>query len=302
MNYLIISHSADWDGLMSATILYYELNKDIVKEDSITIKLFNYNDDEKLIIDNIKNSDLVYISDISLSDKTMKEFEDKIIYIDHHTKTINHLLEFCNFAGGIHNIDGTKSAARLCYEYFHGKDCEIPECINYISEYDISGGINKPEEVSLYQLGLKTLPFNINTCSKLLHEIISTENVIQKGITATDFINNNLNINILKQTWNVVINGYKGKALLTDWSNTLHIKDLLMFPDISFVLCINILNNSDKNHYSVSIRVNPNSNFNAAEFASRFEYNGRKGGGHPKAAGCVITEEQFLKLRNEGIL
>ena len=56
----------------------------------------------------------------------------------------------------------------------------------------IPNGVNKPEIISLYQLGLKTLPFNINTCSKLLYGVISTETIIQKGKTITDFINNNL--------------------------------------------------------------------------------------------------------------
>lgn len=302
MKTLIISHSADWDGLMSAAIIYDELIKMSIKRESIITRLFNYNDNETSIINDIKNADLVYVSDISLSDKTMKEFEDKIIYIDHHAKTVNHLLEFCDFKGGMHNIDSTKSAARLCYEYFHHKDCEVPECVKLISEYDISGGVNKPEEVTLYQLGLRTLLFNIYSCSQLLHEVISTESIIEKGKTVIDFVNNNLNVNLLKQSWNVSIGKYKGKALLTDWSNTLHIKDLLMFPDIDFVLCINILNNSDKNHYVVSIRVNPNSTLNAAEYASNFKYENKTGGGHPKAAGFVITEDQFLQLRNIGTI
>ena len=74
MKKLIISHSADWDGLMSAAIIFNNVLKTITSTDSICTRLFNYGDDEKPIIENIKDSDIVKVMKMQEGDIVLFKF------------------------------------------------------------------------------------------------------------------------------------------------------------------------------------------------------------------------------------
>lgn len=286
---LIISHIADWDGIMSAAILKEFINRSS-KRTLIAIALHNYNEDFIETIEVMKEADIIYITDFSLPLEVMKKFESKIIYIDHHPATVNEILENCNLREFHCNVNSTMSAAALVWEYLYTEP--IPSVVHYVSEYDISGGVGKPIEVTEFQLGLSLTPMTIEGATRVLKNA-SASSYIDSGKNIYSWISAHNENSFAKYSWDVKLGKYKGKAIITDWPQTIHCGDSIRESN-DFVFMLFPRRGSDD--WNLSVRVSANSDFDACEFCHSFG-----GGGHVKAAGCIISNETFMSIRHNNL-
>lgn len=290
---LIIYHSADWDGYTcGAVALLANPNADLLG--------WNYNDP----LPNVSAYDKVILLDLTIGQRNdfswMIENADKLIWIDHHANVINN--------PQLQNIEGIREdgigACVLAWKYFF--DDNIPPHISLCATYDVfkkDGKYADWEDAWAYQLAL----------TKMVNIPRGNNNASEMGVkTAMQFI---------QETPQQIIERIElGKTLEEERAE--HEKEL--FKQAKFVkrgnitICKllrgmgtpahNIKTNSDNHtadvfilrghkpiadgiHYKVEIRVPEKSNVDASEIARKYG-----GNGHVKAAGCIMTLDEFNAL------
>ena len=329
--YLIIYHKEDNDGVFSAAIFYdYLVNVLKYKLEDLYFMGADYNDLSKFVNDNPvkelhKDFKHIIMTDISFNDaKYMKalwkEFGHDFIWCDHHAPIIK--ASFENRFDDIPGIRDTGRSAILCawkflYDQFDEEynNKKVPELLRILSAWDSwtyeKEGYNF-EFVRDVNKGV-TNQYNLNLghVEKLI-EIIRLYHKNNMG--DTDIINDMQSIghvineyedrtmeNIVKNSgdcsWKVIINDENGKPLIRTACTIFHqgssnstmfksligkgIEQGLVFkhqPNGNWVLSMyNIYDNTD---------------FHCGEFLKE-KYNG---GGHKGAAGCTLTQEQFIKI------
>lgn len=132
-NTLVVTHSADLDGLASQAIARRALG------DNADYLGWDYGDD---IPDTSKYS-RVYLIDISFPPPVMADLMSKLVWIDHHASAIK---ENPAYYGGL-RIDGV-AACRLAWQWFFGnpkatkedyvaRKVEEPRAVQLLGEFDI---------------------------------------------------------------------------------------------------------------------------------------------------------------------
>lgn len=147
---ILVYHHNDLDGMCSAAIVKYAMG-DRSEVDFISL---DYSQKELDLPENIKKYWRVYILDITLPEKTMKElgniFErSNLIWIDHHISSIEQFGEkFSDYEGIRQN---GVAACILTWRWFYGMK-EIPKAVSYIGQRDIwQMGDDEEEILGLFE-------------------------------------------------------------------------------------------------------------------------------------------------------
>lgn len=301
MKEIIIYHKADWDGLFSAAI---------ASKARRMAKLYgmNYGDE----CPELDEYDKIYIVDFSLDVDTMIKYKDRIVWIDHHAPKIKEVAERMESKDGLppikgkYDITGKYSAAYLCWQHMTPYKNHVPQEVRFVSAYDVHNKeIENWSDTLAFQMYLRTQQFSMYTAQLLLFgcpekyydDIDSTlENQVKIGSMLLDAKREEENKAFKLNAWDVTIDGYKGKALLTHDQSSMICEQTLEKGDVDFCLLLN-RHPRIADSFSCSIRVGAGSDFNACEFAMK-----HNGGGHVKAAGCVLSLDEFTKLFITGSL
>lgn len=291
-NTLIIYHRVDWDGYTSGAVA-------LQAYPNATLLGWNYGD----ALPDVSMYDTVILVDLTLSDKNdytwMYENADKLIWIDHHGNAISKVQ--------LNGVEGIQKegigASVLAWNYFFPGQ-EIPAHIALIGTYDVFRKDGKYAEWSdawSYQLALNQLGPAKNTeqSDALLQKAIQFINEpIQKTIQRikigeqlesdrakkenemfndAEFVKRN-GIVICK----LIADGQPAMLIKTNSDN--HTADL-------FAIRSALPLKTDNTQYKVSLRVPEKSKVDASKIARQFG-----GNGHEKAAGCIMSAEDFDNL------
>lgn len=331
--YLIIYHNEDNDGLFSASIFYYYLihQLHVLKEDIILFGA-NYNmlseySKENSVEDLHNKFSNIIMVDISFNDvkymkSLWKEFKHNFIWCDHHKPIIDE--SFKNRFDDIPGIRDTTRSAILCvykflYDQFDEKynDKTIPELLRVLSawdswtyeregyEFDYVKNINKAITI-LYKLDFQEI---YKLTEFIFHE---------KTLIDLDYYNNYGDVlnryddivmeNIIKTSgdcsWKVrFYDEDKGRPLYHSACAIFHqgATNSTMFKSLKRK-GINhglVFKHQPNGNWVLSMyNVNEDEWTHCGEFLKE-RYNG---GGHKGAAGCTLTEDQFINILKDKIL
>ncbi|WQJ52020.1 MAG: DHH phosphoesterase [Hatfieldvirus porci] len=309
--YLIIYHKEDNDGLFSMAIVYnYLVNDERVAKDNIRLFGADYNDLEKLSLDDdiISDSDYIYITDVSFNTVEkmiqLKEmFKENLVWIDHHKPMIENSVK-----KGFNDINGIRdtkhSALYNVFKYLYKDDKKMPEILKILSAWDswsyedegyefdlcryVNIGVNnkynlKTDEIIHYVYVLLYDPELIS----LYESIDELESIGKFECDVFDRIYEN-NINMYGDfSWTV--NGRSACALFIQGPSNSQIfktcKDKvqngIIFKRLNDSNWVLSLYNTDNQH-----------DFHCGEYLKKY-FNG---GGHEGAAGCQISEDKFIEI------
>lgn len=293
-NTLIIYHRVDWDGYTSGAVALKAFP-------NANVYGWNYGDP----LPDVSAYDTVVVVDLTLSDKNdytwMYENADKLIWIDHHGNAISKVNE--------NSIEGVREegigACVLAWQYFFPGQ-EIPAHVALCGTYDVfrkDGQYAEWSDAWSYQLALsqfgpgstKTGDQSVNHLKKALQfieePIQETMKRIEYGeqleqdrsreeektFADAQFVKSN-GITICK----LVADGQP--AMLIKTNSDKHTADLFAIRSTQPL-------KDDETKYKISFRVPEKSQVDASHIARQFG-----GNGHEKAAGCIMTLEEFDNL------
>lgn len=289
---LIIYHRVDWDGYTSGAVALKAMpNADILG--------WNYGDP----LPDVSAYKTVILVDLTISDKNdytwMHENANKLIWIDHHSNAISKITNT--------NIKGIRQdgigACVLTWNYFFAGQ-ELPPHVALIGTFDVfrkDGKFATWPNAWSYQLALnqygpattkKDADKRVNLALRYideppqitfkrikigegLEEKRSQEEV--KTFNNAQFVKHN-GITICK----LIADGQPAMLIKTNSDN--HTADLFVIRSVEPL-------QSDQTKYKISLRVPERSNVDASKIARQFG-----GNGHEKAAGCLMTAEEFENL------
>lgn len=317
---LIIYHKEDNDGVFSCAIIYDYLkrtyNNIYIDTLPATYNTFKEIDDLTLEVWE-KDYDHIIMTDISDSiilKKLHNIFNDRLIWIDHHAPVIK---ESENFGFDIQGCRKTDRSAILCaYNYFYDQfDLEYIEgTINrlyvFLSAYDSFtwDNHNLDKDYCIAVNKAVTFRYNINLDNAIavveaLHEYSDAE--IEAYIFELYKEGKKLN-EYDEQNWNNIINNYGDCSWTVNGRSACTIflqgsSTSLMFKSLTDK---NILNGivfkylKDGNWVMSLYNINDTDTFHCGEYLKQ----NYKGGGHKGAAGCTVTQKQFINiLKNKKI-
>lgn len=274
---VVLSHS-DLDGVGCAFLIARCMKVDTIKFVS------NYNDLHGLIQELVKipRPMEVWITDLAIHRKTAKlllKSHHDINLVDHH-QTSTYLTEMCPWAV----VDTTKSATKKVYEVlsmnFHLQD--YSSLVEVIDNYDTWGGEkNEPTEEATTLNALCNLlgPFlMLNRLHQKPHPKIS--DVEAKFIAASIYKDEQY---IFHTSDPIKFETDKGKGMMVCAERcTSKLGNILLInnPDIEFIAIIN--------YNLCTIGFRGKGNINVGSLAKAINSIG--GGGHPKAAGCSLSD------------
>ena len=289
---IIIYHRVDWDGYTSGAVVLKALpNADILG--------WNYGDP----LPDVSAYKTVVLVDLTISDKNdytwMHENADKLIWIDHHSNAISKITNT--------NIRGIRQdgigACVLTWSYFF-KGQQLPAHIALIGTYDVFRKDGKFAEwsdawsyqLALNQYGPATTKKDADKRVKLALRYINEPPQItlkrikmgegleeQRGQQEVEtfrnaqFVKRN-GITICK----LIANGQPAMLIKNNSDN--HTADLFVIRNVEPL-------QNNPNSFKISLRVPEKSNVDASKIARQFG-----GNGHEKAAGCIMTGEDFENL------
>jgi oligoribonuclease NrnB/cAMP/cGMP phosphodiesterase (DHH superfamily) len=320
--YLIIYHKEDNDGLFSAALSFNYLFHELGKNDQdIHYYSADYNDMSKISIEDIEIWTYTYKSiimiDISFSDiKKMKKLLDiygnNFIWIDHHLPIIkeSYKHKFDNTAG-IRQTD--RSALLLTYKYFydpldiHYNEKNVPELLRVLSAYDSWTYEKEGYEFNYVNSINKYINFtyklNLDDISEVVYKLIyrnykpdlkeyynignllseydkyNNENIVKNFGDLNWVINVNKDENNYRTACAIFIQGPSNSQMFEYYKN--YVDNGIVFKRLR-----------DGNWVISLYNTHDNDDFHCGEYLNK-KY---KGGGHKGAAGCTITEKQFLKI------
>lgn len=318
MKYLVIYHKEDNDGVFSGAMFYNYLIHDLnIPANEIYKFGADYND-IKLLANAITPKNLhelyenIILTDISFSTEYMielsNEFKEHFIWCDHHAPIIKSIKGYNNLIPGIRN---TKKSAILCaYEWLYDpfnlqyNNKELPELLRILSAWDSFTFEQEGYELDYVRDVNKgiTVKYDLNfkNISDLLHEIIyENKSSIDIQIYAHDFGHNinkydddkfekiiltagdkNWKINENRDACAIFHQGSSSSLIFKILKNTIYVNGIVFKhnSDTSWTISLYNINEDDK--------------FNCGEYL-REKYNG---GGHIGAAGCTITQDQFIEI------
>lgn len=297
MNTCIIYHRIDWDGYTSAAVALRAY------PDAELIG-WNYRDP----LPDVNRFDRVILVDLTIYSQKpdgtrdfswMINNQSKLIWIDHHP-VINQV------PGEYMGIQREGAGAcLLTWELFCDPDEPIPAHVHYAEIFDVFRKKDFDwEDAWAYQLYLNHFgPGYVFGEGDVSKKHVATASAL---IEASDVeINNHLLDGRMfeyerslrekavfeKHAWRVKIDEYEGWLVETMEQPSVIIKDHSDAADGDFFILFSENKKNANGDYIISVRVPDSSNFNAQMFC---ESHG--GGGHLKASGCTISEEELSAI------
>lgn len=281
MKTLIVYHRVDWDGFTAAAVAY----KAFPYADLLG---WNYGDQ----LPDTRDYDRVIIVDLTISYKGdyswMHENAHKLIWCDHHVAAVK-AVNRPDIAGIRCEDDNDNiGAALLTWKTFFPYH-DIPEHIKLVATYDIfrkDGKFASFEAAWNYMMFLDHIKMTIRNASMLLSSRFMPARMLIGEIC--EWFRPHLEIYRFKK--HAVEFNYQGvEAYKLYYSGC---RPAVLIKEHPKHNCI-IFNITGKvgDKYKVSIRVSEHCALNASDIAKQYG-----GGGHPKAAGCLMSEEQLQNL------
>lgn len=295
----IIFHRVDWDGFTAAAVALRAFpNADLIG--------WNYRDPLP-VVDSYDRVVLVDLTVYSVNPDKSRDFswmvknQSKLMWIDHHPI----ISEVPGEYAGIQS-EGI-GACWLTWDYLHenfGIHCSNKDHIKNVATYDVfrkDGALCPWEDAWAYQLYLNYFG-PAKTEEDALHYVHLAEDLLddtrldhglhmQNGYIMEGERSRREKIVFAEHAYEVEIDGHRGWLVETLEQPSLIIKDHLDAGNGDFFLIFSEEKRNDKGDYIVSIRVPESSDFNAQAFARA-----HGGGGHPKACGCTICEDEMQSI------
>lgn len=291
---IIVYHSCDADGLSS-----YCIASQALTEHGYYVEKLGYNYGDE--IPGMTGYDLVCIVDISFPPEIMmylwKEYNDNILWIDHHITAINASEEH-----GYSTMPGLRevglAACELTWKFFYPEPTfTTPEAIRILGIYDTWRKKDVGEQyweniVVPFQSGVKfKFGLNPDMWKAKWHEIVyEWAGFLETGKIITEY-QEHINTGIIKRfAFPVRVAGrYKGICLLGTGFSSLAFKSVLQDYDL-YIVC----NRKGPDEYTFSIYGEPDRglDFNCGEYVKQLY----RGGGHALSAGGLLNYEQFERL------
>lgn len=281
MKTLVIYHRVDWDGYTAAAVALRAFP-------NANLLGWNYGDS----LPDTRDYDRVILVDLTISYKGdyawMHENADKLIWCDHHVAAIKSVNR--PDIPGIRCEDDNDNigAALLTWKTFF-PFCEIPEHVKLVATYDIFRKDNKYasfDDAWNYMMFLDHVKMSVNNASRLISDRLMSMRMKIGGIC--EWFRPFVEVYRFKK--HAVEFSYQGveayKLYYSGCRPAVLIKEHLKHNCIIFNITGKV---GDK--YKVSIRVSEHCALNASDIAKQYG-----GGGHPKAAGCLMSEEQLQNL------
>lgn len=324
--YLIIYHKEDNDGLFSMGITYNYLRFGL----GIISELYgaSYNDLSKITDDEIdlwkKTYNGIIMVDISFEAKRMKklynDFGNNFVWIDHHAPIIKESYKNkFDLCCGIRQTN--RSALLLTYKYFYDpldeeyNKKEVPELLRILSAYDSftfeNEGYTLDYVMAINKAVTYTYDLDPDKCIDICYKILYTDTITSKDIGAfhvigsslvnydklsyKNLIQNNGDFNWVVESPKNEFNNRSACALFIQGpSNSLMFESCKDYADNGI-----IFKRNQDTTWTISLyNTNNEDDFHCGEYLKK-KY---KGGGHKGAAGCTISEKNFLKiLKNKRI-
>lgn len=328
--YLIIYHCEDNDGVFSAAIFYeYLINELHYKLEDLCFIGADYNELAKFAKENTvkqlhEDFENIIMTDISFNDVSYmkalwKEFGHNFIWCDHHAPIINESIK--NRFDDIPGIRDTSRSAILCvWKYLYDQFDEaynakkVPELLRVLSAWDSWSYEREGYDFEFVRDVNKgaTITFNlelgkINRVIELLKIWFKDEsNTLKDG-------------NLIKELedYGHIINDYEDRTMEniiknsgdTSWEikaphYTIHRACAIFHQGATNSTMFNCLKGTNIKHGLVfkhskngnwvlsMYNINDDCDFHCGEFLKE-KYNG---GGHKGAAGCTLTQEQFINI------
>lgn len=329
--YLIWYHYEDNDGVFSAAIIYnYLVHENNVLPENITLEGTKYSDltekypSDESIISLSEQYTHICMTDVSFNDpKKMKllykTFGEYFIWIDHHLPIIKESfnLKFDSCSGW---RDTSRSAILNAYRYFYdpldeeyiarkfdNDTIRFPEILRILSAYD-SWSFKREKLKKDYVVNVNkgvTVHFNLDIHKVIdyMYNILYGDLIVQRAAMKT-FIakmsklgkeyNNYDQICADNQIaeygdLNWTVDGRPAAMIMLQRPTT-----SLYFSSVKNT-CLNgiVFKRLANGQWVISLyNTNDNDDFNCGTYLKN-KYNG---GGHQGAAGCTISEKQFIKL------
>ena len=324
-DFLIIYHKEDNDGVFSTAIIYdYIINKlkhnykteniVFIGADYVMMQEFanDKNNTPEQLHQDFKH---IILTDISFNPKYMRalfdEFGYDFIWFDHHAPIIKE--SYRNKFDDVPGIRDTGRSAILCaYKYLYDpfdeayNNKEIPELLRILSAWD-SWTYEKEGYTNNYVRHINkgvTIKYelSISYAKKLINDILEgkindsylVDDLYDYGKTLNDY--DDIVIKGIIETsgdfgW-TVDKKHKACAIFHQGAS-----NSLMFKSVkNRIDCGIIFKHNPSGVWTISLyNANEDCDFHCGEYL-KTNYNG---GGHKGAAGCQITEEQFIKILKE---
>ena len=314
MKYLIIYHKEDNDGVFSAAIasLYIEKNDNDALIDYVGADYAMLSGDA--LFDESEQYDYVVMLDISFNDtKRMKALYDKygdhFIWIDHHAPVIKASFGKNGFSEANGERDTTRSALLLTWKFFFDPIDEsynagtVPYILRILSAWDSftfdKENIDKDFAYDVNTGVTNYYKLNVSSVKTFIRGIIDDgENaddvtyLMEIGHTINKY--NARRYKDIINNWGdfgwTLSNGRQAVALfLQEQTSSLMFKSLLNQKTVNGI----VFKKKPSNEWTVSLyNINDDDNFHCGEYLKAMY----GGGGHAGAAGCTLSNEQFIKV------
>lgn len=275
----------DMDGRCAgALVAMYEDNYN--KEDYFEVDYI-----QELPIDKVSNGEKVYFVDYSFKENTkyvldtLIEKDCDIVWIDHHTSSLNLIEEYPYLKEETRGIirDGISGAGLTNMYLFNITNIEqCLECVRYVSDYDC-WKFELGKDTDYFKLGLETYDFD--ALDKVWFDLFNLSStlkiIIKKGKVIKEFIDKDNELYRNNYAYESSIEGHKC-LVINKKSNSWIFGDKINEYDIVIVWAFN----GEKYSYSIfSIK----DNVDCSKIAEKFG-----GGGHKGASG-FSSDKLLLK-------
>lgn len=323
--FLLIYHREDNDGVFSGAIFYHYLVNELhVPEEDVTLMGVDYNqltefiEKRSLKALHQKYTDVI-MTDISFNDtdymkKMWNEFGNGFIWCDHHAPVIRE--SFKKHFDDIPGVRETNRSAILCVwkflydpwdEYYHKR--EYPELLRILSAWDSwtyeQMGYERKEVMDVNR-GVTT-KFNLEfpkvleyITKRMEDSLFKTHNLVdydivefrKSGAVINEFIEQDIT-NIIRDSgdfeWKLSSEPERKAVAIFHMGAT----NSTMFESFKERADNGIVFKHQKNgNWTVSLyNTHSDDTFHCGEFMKAKHH----GGGHQGAAGCTLTEEQFIE-------
>ena len=287
---LIIYHRVDYDGLCSMAITKSALKN--YTPNPVDIFGYNYNDAVPDFDNFLSVYDAIFLVDISFQPEEMIKLRDsgKVVWIDHHITQLQESVDL-GYDGMLGLRENGVSACELCWRYFN-TGIEVPKPVLYLSHYDTwrHDVFDWEKEILPFQYGLRAkYSLNAHLFSQEFDDILKNyEEIVVSGTGILKYLTGTWKGSVKGYAFDVsVVGKYKGICMLTSTFGSSQFDSVKDQYDV--YICVN---RKGPDTYNISMYVNDNCDFDAGAFMKEHH----SGGGHIRAAGGVLTLDQFVHL------